>query len=88
MVRESTALSGMRAICDYVNRSEPTVLSWIREMDFPAKKIGGIWESDRRLIDEWRRLLVAGRIGQASNLLQRLQPQEEFGLPESNSFLE
>jgi len=52
---ESPALSGMKAICQYVNRSESTVLHWIRDLDFPAHKIGGIWESDRNLIDEWRR---------------------------------
>ncbi len=84
MVEESTALSGMRAICDYVNRSEPTVLSWIRELGFPAKKISGIWESDRRLIDEWRRAQVAGK---APEFQQRLNPEQEFGLPESSSFL-
>jgi len=55
MVRENTALIGMRAICDYVNRSESTVLGLIRHEDFPAKKIGGIWESDKELIDDWRR---------------------------------
>lgn len=51
----STALSGMSEICQYVRRSHDTVLNWIRTMDFPAKKIGGVWESDRVLIDEWRR---------------------------------
>jgi len=49
-------LSGMKAICGYVNRSEVTVLKWIRELRFPSTKIGGgIWESDTELIDRWRR---------------------------------
>jgi excisionase family DNA binding protein len=49
-------LSGMKAICSYVNRSEVTVLKWIRELRFPSTKIGGgIWESDTELIDRWRR---------------------------------
>ncbi len=48
-------LSGMSAICGYCQRAEPTILKWIREEDFPAKKIGGgIWESDTGLIDDWR----------------------------------
>jgi excisionase family DNA binding protein len=46
----------MKAICGYVNRSEVTVLKWIRELRFPSTKIGGgIWESDTELIDRWRR---------------------------------
>jgi hypothetical protein len=27
----------------------------IRDEAFPAKKIGGIWDSDSELIDKWRR---------------------------------
>ena len=48
-------LSGMKEICAYVRRSEATVLDWIRQLDFPAKKInGGIWESDTKLVNRWR----------------------------------
>ena len=51
-----SGLSGMKAIGGYVNRSEVTVLKWIRELRFPSSKIGGgIWESDTELIDRWRR---------------------------------
>ena len=49
------SLTGMKAITDYVKRSEVTVLKLIRAEDFPAKKLGGIWESDTELIDEWRK---------------------------------
>jgi hypothetical protein len=57
----STALIGMSDICAYVRRSEKTVLDLIRCESLPARKIGGIWESDRQLIDEWRRArIVAG----------------------------
>lgn len=49
------ALSGMNEICQYVRRSPDTVLNWIRAYDFPAQKIGGVWESDKDLIDQWRR---------------------------------
>lgn len=48
-------LAGMKSICAYFNRSESTVLMLIRTAGFPAKKIGGIWESTTELIDEWRR---------------------------------
>ena len=46
-------LSGMKAICTYINRSEATVLGWIRDLGFPAKKLGGIWESTTDLADKW-----------------------------------
>jgi hypothetical protein len=61
MVESATALSGMKEICYYVRRSESTVLQWIRELDFPAKKIGGVWESDRTLVDQWRKEQINGR---------------------------
>jgi len=45
----------MKAICDYVNPTEVTVLRRIRELRFPFSKIGGgNWESDTELIDCWR----------------------------------
>lgn len=50
-----TALSGMKEICQYFRRSEATILALHREMGFPIKKMGGIWESDTELIDAWRR---------------------------------
>lgn len=52
-------LIGMKDICDYVNRSSPTVLSMIRDMGFPAVKVGGIWESSRGKIAEWRERFYA-----------------------------
>jgi predicted DNA-binding transcriptional regulator AlpA len=48
-------LSGMKEICNHLNRSEPTVLTLIRDYDFPAKKVLGVWESDTDLIDRWRK---------------------------------
>lgn len=53
-----TALSGMKEITAYVRRSESTVLTLIREFDFPAKKICGVWESDTEVVDNWRRRLI------------------------------
>ncbi len=50
------ALSGMKEICQHCNRSEASVLKWIRECGFPADKFGGIgWESDTEMIAEWRK---------------------------------
>ncbi len=47
-------LSGMKDISSFCNRSEATILAWIRTMGFPAVKITGSWESDTSKIDEWR----------------------------------
>ena len=55
-------LSGMKDITNYCNRSETTVLKWIREAAFPAVKIkGNSWESDTEEIDAWRRELIRKR---------------------------
>lgn len=54
----------MDEIGDYVRRSSVTILDWIRNMGFPATKIGGIWESDTALIDEWRRDQIQKRVKQ------------------------
>lgn len=56
--KESTALVGMAEIAGYMRRSEKTMLDLIRLEGFPARKIGGIWESDRVLADDWRRLRI------------------------------
>jgi len=59
--RADNALQGMAEICAYVNRSQATVLRWIRELGFPAVKIaGGTWESDKDLVDAWRRKQIEG----------------------------
>lgn len=55
-------LIGMKAICQQVQRSEATVLIWIRDMDFPAKKIGGIWESSTEAIRKWKEKIFNGEI--------------------------
>ncbi len=48
------ALSGMKEICRHMSRSEATILELIRDLDFPAVKIKGMWESDTELISQWR----------------------------------
>jgi len=57
---QKKALTGMKAICAYVGRSEPTVLGLIRNEGLPARKIRGEWTSDAEMIDEWRRRKIAG----------------------------
>lgn len=47
-------LKGMASICAYFDRSESTILMLIRTENFPAEKIGGIWESTTEKINEWR----------------------------------
>jgi hypothetical protein len=62
------ALSGMKEICKYMSgRSECTMLSIIRDLDFPAKKIHGVWESDTDLADKWRLEQIAGSISTPSS---------------------
>ena len=53
-------LIGTKEISDYTGRSWPTIARWIREEGFPAKKMEGVWESNKDLIDEWRRKLLEG----------------------------
>ena len=53
-------ISGKKNICNFLGRSWDTVERWIREREFPARKIDGIWESDSELITEWRRSQING----------------------------
>lgn len=57
--RSNDSLQGMAEIRQYVNRSEATVMDWIRNQGFPASKLGGgTWESTKSAIDEWKRKQV------------------------------
>ena len=40
--RQKADLKNMNEICSFVNRSEATVLRWIRELGFPAEKIAAV----------------------------------------------
>jgi hypothetical protein len=73
VLTKNTALSGMKAIQDFCRSiglpsAESTVINFILSEDFPAKKLGGIWESDKDLIVEWRkkRLTVSNGNGSAA----------------------
>jgi hypothetical protein len=50
----SNCLPGMKKISEFCNRSESTILLWIRTKGFPAVKITGGWESDKNLIEAWK----------------------------------
>ncbi|MDY0164315.1 hypothetical protein [Desulfobotulus sp.] len=52
--KQTDPLVGMEAIARYVHRSPATILGWVQERGFPAKKIDGRWESSVSLIDDWR----------------------------------
>lgn len=48
-------LRSMREICAFSGYSEKIVRELVREANFPARIIGGKWESSRKLIENWRR---------------------------------
>jgi hypothetical protein len=50
----------MKEICNHAKRSEATVLDLIRNEDFPAVKIKGVWESDTEEIASWRKGKING----------------------------
>jgi len=40
---------------EYVNRSEPTALKWVRHEGLPASRVGGgAWLPETEMIDKWR----------------------------------
>ncbi|MBU0994868.1 MAG: hypothetical protein KJ737_20445 [Proteobacteria bacterium] len=55
MKQQKRILTGSKEIQQFVGRSWTVIYKWIREMEFPAVKIDGIWESDSELILEWRK---------------------------------
>jgi len=61
----TTALSGMKAIREFcrsinLSSSEASVINMIKTCKFPARKLGGIWESDKELIVTWRKKYILG----------------------------
>lgn len=67
-----SVLSGMTAIREYCRSinlasAEVSVIQMIKECGFPARKIGGIWESDKDLIVAWRKKYIAGETDQVDN---------------------
>jgi len=60
-----THLKGMLQIKNYAQRSESTVLTWIKSYRFPAVKLpeSSIWEAYTEHIDEWRENQVKDAVG-------------------------
>ena len=55
-------LIGRKEIAKMTRRSWKTIRKWIENDGFPAKKLDGVWESNARLITEWRiKRLTSGR---------------------------
>ncbi len=55
VIKPSTNLSGLEEIAQYTRRSKATVLDWIKSAGFPAAKLGHVWESDKDMVDQWKR---------------------------------
>lgn len=55
VIKPSMNLSGLEEIAQYTRRSKATVLDWIKHAGFPAAKLGHVWESDKEMIDQWKR---------------------------------
>ena len=68
-------LQGMQQICDHYGKSESTMMMLIQSEDFPAVKIGGQWESDTEVIEEWRK----ERIRIAMNSKTKSKPKKGEG---------
>lgn len=61
-VEQGRELLGLKAIYAYLGKSENTVRRLIREQGLPAAKIGGEWQSNERLIREWRIAILNAHI--------------------------
>lgn len=55
VAKSKDRLEGMNQICDYVVKSAPTILKWVRGRKFPARQDGPncTWRSSKKAIDEW-----------------------------------
>jgi hypothetical protein len=48
-------LTGKKEIMLYTRRSWVTIHGWIKNSNFPARKLDGVWESATDLIDDWKK---------------------------------
>lgn len=46
-------LLGIKAIADYMDRSEATIRNYIKTRNLPAWKVGGLIESNTAKLDSW-----------------------------------
>jgi hypothetical protein len=73
---EGTGLSGMKAIQEHCRilglpASEVTVIQMIRQSGFPARKLGGIWLSDKERIQDWQKRYISGELTPANGESRR-----------------
>lgn len=53
------ALSGMKKIAEFCQRSESSILKiWKMYDDFPIKKLLGVWESNEELLSDWHKKYI------------------------------
>lgn len=78
IIKPSTNLSGLEEISQYARRSKATVLDWIKYEGFPAAKLGHVWESDKGMIDQWKRdrIETSRRAAQAATAPQPRKRQK------------
>lgn len=78
VIKPSTNLSGLEEISQYARRSKATVLDWIKNEGFPAAKLGHVWESDKEMIDQWKRdrIDMSRRAAQAATAPQPRKRQK------------
>jgi len=65
--KSETILTGKKRIMAFVGRSWPTIMLWVEEMNFPARKLNGVWESDTELIIEWRKKEIQRQLKKTEN---------------------
>jgi hypothetical protein len=51
---------GVRAIAQYLGRSEGSVMNYWRDQNLPIYKVGGIWEATEKDLDDWKNHQKAG----------------------------
>jgi excisionase family DNA binding protein len=55
-------LVGLENIAAYIGRSRPTTRKMVQESSLPARKLGGRWQSSKKLLDKYiKRQLEGGK---------------------------
>lgn len=60
-VSDADRKAGKMGICDYVGYSESTVLIWIKNMNFPARKLNGKWVSTTEEVYRFLQEYISGK---------------------------
>jgi len=59
----SPILTGLGMIAGFTNRSRDTVRKWIKERDFPAVQLDGVWTSDMQSVVQWHQRQIGAQQG-------------------------